>query len=534
MNHKKYKKIFYREIFFIVLALLFILPLAIHGFVPAGDDWKYHANRILEIACNIKRGNFFPMMYTYTFKRIGYLLGAFYPWLMLLPFSIFKNMTSNINVAIGLGYAFYIFIALNLVYHVTNKLFKNENQAILTSIVYSFSGYILTDCFKRMALGEFLAMIFLPVVVYGFYAVFFDNKKDWPYLAFGMSAIILSHVLSTFITSTLFVILLVVLFHWIDDRKARFIRLGWAILVCIASSAIFFLPFAEQELYQQFNQPSQTTLQVQNFGDVIVQSLNGTGYACGTITILVLIFGMIMWNHLNKVEKASYVIGTITLIIATSLFPWDLLNQTPFNVIQFPFRLYMLVTLFYSVVAGKIFMVMYQKLKRKDRIGNLLLKGAILLTILLPWFGSAQEYLDNAGVGPLWHINDYTPAKGQNDLENVCNHEVISDGSAAILNPNDIISKPNELIFKGQLIDNAVSLDLPTYNYKNIHVYRDGKKINWKPSVNDTVTIHTSKLSGPVTVKYVPSFIDWLGIIVSIGTWVVGIVYYFRKKIISE
>ena len=194
----------------------------------------------------------------------------------------------------------------------------------------------------------------------------------------------------------------------------------------------------------------------------------------------------------------------------------------------------MLVTLFYSVVAGKIFMVMYQKLKRKDRIGNLLLKGAILLTILLPWFGSAQEYLDNAGVGPLWHINDYTPAKGQNDLENVCNHEVISDGSAAILNPNDIISRPNELIFKGQLIDNAVSLDLPTYNYKNIHVYRDGKKINWKPSVNDTVTIHTSKLSGPVTVKYVPSFIDWLGIIVSIGTWVVGIVYYFRKKIISE
>ena len=158
----------------------------------------------------------------------------------------------------------------------------------------------------------------------------------------------------------------------------------------------------------------------------------------------------------------------------------------------------------------------------------------ILLTILLPWFGSAQNYLDNAGVGPKNYIDQYTPAGGQNDLENVCNHEVISDGSAAILNPNDIISKPNELIFKGQLIDNAVSLDLPTYNYKNIRVYRDGKKINWKPSVNDTVTIHTSKLSGPVTVKYVPSFIDWLGIIVSIGTWVVGIVYYFRKKIISE
>ena len=108
-------------------------------------------------------------------------------------------------------------------------------------------------------------------------------------------------------------------------------------------------------------------------------------------------FSFNFWNgyvELNKIEKSSYVIGTIILIISTSLFPWDLLNQTPFNVIQFPFRLYMLVTLFYAIVAGKIFIVIYQKLKRKDRIGNLLLKVAILLTILLPWFGSAQSYLD--------------------------------------------------------------------------------------------------------------------------------------------
>lgn len=79
----------------------------------------------------------------------------------------------------------------------------------------------------------------------------------------------------------------------------------------------------------------------------------------------------------------------------------------------------------------------------------------------------------------------------------------------------------------------AVSLELPT-NYKNIHVYRDGIEINWKSSVNDMITIHTSKLSGPITVKYVSSFIDCLEIIVSIGTWITEIVYYFRKKVVSE
>src|SRR5690625_6244933 len=86
----------------------------IHGFIPCGDDWGYHIDRIIEISNNMRHGNFFPMMYTYTFRKIGYLLGAFYPWITLLPFAILKNLISNQVVAIALGFAFYIFISLNL------------------------------------------------------------------------------------------------------------------------------------------------------------------------------------------------------------------------------------------------------------------------------------------------------------------------------------------------------------------------------------------------------------------------------------
>ena len=184
----------------------------IHGFIPCGDDWGYHIDRIIEISNNMRHGNFFPMMYTYTFRKIGYLLGAFYPWITLLPFAILKNLIANQVVAIALGFAFYIFISLNLTFHVSNKVFKNKLQSLLTSTIYVFSGYVLVDCYQRMALGEFLSLMFLTVAVYGFYAVFFGNEKEWPYLAFGMSVIVLSHVLSTFITSLMFA---TVLFHWI-------------------------------------------------------------------------------------------------------------------------------------------------------------------------------------------------------------------------------------------------------------------------------------------------------------------------------
>ena len=551
MNYiKQHKSTLLRELFFILLALLFILPMLIHGFIPCGDDWGYHIDRIIEISNNMRHGNFFPMMYTYTFRKIGYLLGAFYPWITLLPFAILKNLISNQVVAIALGFAFYIFISLNLTFHVSNKVFKNKLQSLLTSTIYVFSGYVLVDCYQRMALGEFLSLMFLPVAVYGFYAVFFGNEKEWPYLAFGMSVIVLSHVLSTFITSLMFAIIAIVLFHWINNRKQRFIRLGFAILTCIASSAIFLFPFAEQELYQSFGQPSPNPLQGTNFGDLVISSLNGNGYALGPIIILVLLFGLILWKKLGLVEKSSYVIGTIALIISSSLFPWSSLNKTVFDVIQFPFRLYMVVTIFYAIVAGKIFLVLFDKFKQHtDKFGKIAGKVLMFIVILLPWFGSAINYMVSeesnypenmrytdhykvySDLDGLW-LSQYTPQDGENYLGNVIGGVVIADDVNDTISSKNIVSEPNALKFTGKTIDDATSLDLPVYNYKNIYVFRDGKQVEWTPSDNDTVTINTPKLKGPVTVKYIPSFVDWLGIMLSIETWIAAIVFYIwnRKK----
>lgn len=551
MNYiKQHKSTLLRELFFVLLALLFILPILIHGFIPCGDDWGYHIDRIIEISNNIRHGNFFPMMYTYTFRKIGYLLGAFYPWITLLPFAILKNLISKQVVAIALGFAFYIFLSLNLTFHVSNKVFKNKLQSLLISTIYVFSGYVLVDCYQRMALGEFLSLMFLPVAFYGFYAVFFGNEKEWPYLAFGMSAIILSHVLSTFITSLTFVVIAIVLFHWINNRKQRFIRLGFAILTCIASSAIFLFPFAEQELYQSFGQPSPNALQGTNLGDLIVSSLNGTGYALGPVIILVLLFGLILWKELNLVEKSSYVIGTIALIVSSSLFPWSILNKTIFDIIQFPFRLYMVVTFFYAIVAGKIFLVLFDKFKQHtDKFGKIVGKILMFIIILLSWFGLATMYINNedantpaayrytdsynvySDLNGLW-LDQYTPQGGKDYLGSVIGGTVIADGINDTISSKNIVSEPNALKFTGKTVDDATSLDLPVYNYKNIYVFRDGKQVEWTPSNNDTVTINTPNVKGPVTVKYIPSFIDWLGIMLSIETWIAAIMFYVwnRKK----
>lgn len=549
---KKHRSKIILELIFILLAILFVLPFVSHGFIPAGDDLGYHFDRVIEIADNFKHGNFFPQMYTYTFYRFGYLLNSFYPWLTIVPFAIFKNIFSNQVIAFAWGFGLYIFIGLNITYHVSNKLFKNKVQSFFTALIYIFSGYLLTDGYSRFAFGEFIAMIFIPACFYGFYAVLFGNKKDWPYLAFGMSAIMLSHVLSTFIVTMTFTILFVVLFHWINDRKERIKRLAFAVGVFITSSAIFLLPFVQQELYQKFAQPSPMPLSGPNFGDNIISALNSNnGDNLGFIIISVLILGLIFWKALNKLEKSCYVIGTIVLAFTTSLFSWTMLTNTFLDVIQFTFRFDMVITILYAVVAGKIVRVVLDKIfaKNNDRIKKSLVSVGALLIILVPWLGDVTNILNYQMAGTpeqyrftksykiftdqngLW-MDQYTPEKGQSALGGVTERLAIVDGNQVQLHSKDIKSLPNGLKFTGNLVDSAKSVILPTYNYKNIHVYRNGKQIKWSPNSQDLIQVDSG--SGPITVKYVLSFVDWLAIILSFATWIIALVMYVRRKRITE
>ena len=549
---KKHRSKIILELIFILLAILFVLPFVSHGFIPAGDDLGYHFDRVIEIADNFKHGNFFPQMYTYTFYCFGYLLNSFYPWLTIVPFAIFKNIFSNQVIAFAWGFGLYIFIGLNITYHVSNKLFKNKVQSFFTALIYIFSGYLLTDGYSRFAFGEFIAMIFIPACFYGFYAVLFGNKKDWPYLAFGMSAIMLSHVLSTFIVIMTFTILFVVLFHWINDRKERIKRLAFAVSVFITSSAIFLLPFVQQELYQKFAQPSPMPLSGPNFGDNVISALNSNnGDNLGFIIISVLILGLIFWKALNKLEKSCYVIGTIVLAFTTSLFPWTMLTNTFLDVIQFTFRFDMVITILYAVVAGKIVRVVLDKIfaKNNDRIKKSLVSVGALLIILVPWLGDVTNILNYQMAGTpeqyrftksyklftdqngLW-MDQYTPEKGQSALGGVTERLAIVDGNQVQLHSKDIKSLPNGLKFTGNLVDSAKSVILPTYNYKNIHVYRNGKQIKWSPNSQDLIQVDSG--SGPITVKYVLSFVDWLAIILSFATWIIALVMYVRRKRITE
>lgn len=68
---------------------------------------------------------------------------------------------------------------------------------IFASILYTFSIYRMVNLYSRGALGEILAMTFLPLLFYALTEVVYRDRSKWPLLAVAMSGIIQSHILTT-------------------------------------------------------------------------------------------------------------------------------------------------------------------------------------------------------------------------------------------------------------------------------------------------------------------------------------------------
>lgn len=555
-------------ILFIFLSVLFIYPLQKQGMIYRSDDLAYHINRITELVANFRKGNFHPYIYTFSFNKVCFPLGIFYPWLTLVPFALFSILLGSNILGIYAGFAFYTFLTLLFVYICVRRLDKNRLQAVLTSVIYAFCTYRTIDAFTRFDLGEFLGMVFLPLCLYGFYAVMFGNKKDWPFLAFGMSFIILSHILSTFIT-TVFLAILFLIFIWrVSNKLETFKYLIVSAVVVFASSAIFLFPFLEQELFQQYSKPSVVDVYssaatmdqmfLASLGNSMERTIvSGHTYNIGIVLLMVILFGMVVFKNFSTVTKVAYLIGLTSFVMATNLFPWNIIQNTFFSVIQFPSRVLTISSCCLAFVGGEEFTLIKQDLFNKSLSNRktILITLVCIVLVVLPWYSGIiqlkrssntivanqpdwdvpnKPYVTNSqkyNGYSAWYLDQYTPKKTLPYFKQLNNHVAIIDGKKVKL--KNIAAKPNAQIYINKNIKAGSSVDLPVALYKNLHVYQSGKEVKLINSKRNMIAFKAIS-SGSVIVKYVPSLIDKLGTVLSLATWLMAIVYAtytsLRKK----
>ena len=190
----------YSALVIVGIVLLACLPLGF-DYLVYGHDMSIHLTRIEGLKAGLLSGQFPVRMDPEIANGKGYPFSLMYSDLLLYPAAILRIIGFSLQQVYQL-YVLAVTLATALVTrYCLKKIFASEGIALTGTALYVLSAYRLTNVFIRAAVGEYSAMIFLPVVVYGFWRIYTQPKQGsrlaWLPLAVGFSGLLQTHLLTT-------------------------------------------------------------------------------------------------------------------------------------------------------------------------------------------------------------------------------------------------------------------------------------------------------------------------------------------------
>ena len=196
------KRIISRDMIIMIgIALLASMPVFIVG-IHNGHDFQFHLMRIEGLAAGIRQGQFPVRLESIWNDQYGYATLFYGDLLLYIPALLRLSGATIID-----AYDAYILL-VNLMTAVASYLcfkamVKNKDIALLMTAAYVTSAYRLMDIYVRAAVGEYSAMIFLPMIAYAMYRLYHkeeSSKLDYKgilLLILGMTGVLQTHILTT-------------------------------------------------------------------------------------------------------------------------------------------------------------------------------------------------------------------------------------------------------------------------------------------------------------------------------------------------
>lgn len=417
MNKNRKEKIV--DIVIILLFTLLGLFSYFRGYIDIGDDLTFHLNRFAGLANAFEERQILPKIYPYANNEFTYASSLFYCDLFLYPFAILYHFGLSAIWCYKLCVVFYTFIGNLFVYLILRNEIKNRYLSLLGSFIYLISNYHLLNIFIRNALGEIIAISFVPLVLYSIYKILVKCIDKWILLGVSFSLLAMSHVISTFLYSLFFLamIIIFIIIH-IKDKELllkTFKSIIKGTLLALLLSAWYLLPMLEQLADQtfwlnvnpKFNYISGTKQSLIGIFNIFVLPINKTFNIneCASIglPIIIVALGAIFIKR-NKYVNIVLGFCIFLYLIIIGLIPGDSLNM-----IQFYFRLYILI---YPLMEGLVIYVLNNIKNKKVLISviSLLLVFGITNIIIANTNNVNSEYIlkNNASLEEINHSKTYS------------------------------------------------------------------------------------------------------------------------------
>lgn len=360
------------ELAIIAMAVLIASLPDLRGNLHLGHDSEFHMGRLLNLVHGLRGGQFPLRVGTYLQNGYGAVTSVYYPELfMYIPAGM---------MLIG-GSFTYCYHAFFMLMHLTGaltmryaaeKVFSSGRAGVTAAVLYTLSQYRLMNIYSRFAVGESLAMCFLPLFLLGLYELILGDKRRWRLLAFSATAICQSHLISTAVCGVVALgagVLGIVKII----KEGRLLPIMKAMAAAALLNLFFLVPlmdFGQQDiatswmmrdLNQEAVHPAQLLMTASNATGLADSGLSGYAVGIGTPLLIAAAAALYAAFSHEKKEKEDLLAlllcaaGVVCAVMSTRLFPWGRVTSLTGGLaayIQFPWRMLVLTSACFALAGG--------------------------------------------------------------------------------------------------------------------------------------------------------------------------------------
>lgn len=360
--------------------------------VLMGHDHQYHYLRVEAVRSKIQNGGLFTGGIDYLFLGgAGYASSAAYPSLLLYIPALLRT------AGLGVGYSMKIFllavsaVTYILMHYCVKNISGSQICGSLAAVMYTLSVYRADNLYVRFALGEFVAFLFWPLIIYGLYDLAYKGlKKPW-ILGAGFCGMLLTHTISTVIASVFAFVYFLCSLRKILKIRGTFFRLCLTAAGSMLVTAYYWMPFLEM-LTAEDMAVSHPTFRASNFTVSLFTMLGDSDIeGLGIVMFLAVIPRLFLTEKSPAYEMirrdtdcgesrpaplafadALLITAFAAAFFATDYAPWQFIGKF-LDGLQFAWRVYGLVTASLAV-SGALYT--YYILKYTDALK----RGAVIIT----------------------------------------------------------------------------------------------------------------------------------------------------------
>ena len=333
-----YKK---RVVVLIALGAAFVSLPVFTGFMRYGIDVGFHLTRIEGLKVELLRGQLPVKMQTIWCYGYGYPVSVYYGDLFLVIPAFLRMIGFSVQMSYNVLLFLINFATIAIAYWCCHQMCHNRVISYVCAMLYALMPYRLSDMYQRSALGETIAITFLPLIAFGIWAVFTYEvknekyKKLWIPLILGFTGIIQSHILTCVLVAYVIIFVCILQIKKVF-QKERFLVLVKTVIYTSLLNAWFVFPCIFSMEHLDISQPYKGKILIQYSGASLAElftfwgkgntTVKGIGFCLG-LGLLIYIYIWCKWNKkMSKQGLFFWMLSLVTMFASTVYFPWNKLS----------------------------------------------------------------------------------------------------------------------------------------------------------------------------------------------------------------